>query len=65
MKSQTLLYAIPKGQTERYTEALLHSNITSAAHAEQVKEIASKDGWHSFRVTTWDGSAPHFKDYVK
>lgn len=65
MKSQTLLYAIPKGETERYTEALLHSNITSAAHAEQVCELANKDGWHSFRVTTWDGAAPNFSATVK
>lgn len=65
MQKQVLLYGLPKGQTERYMEALLHSNLTSEAHIEQIKELAAKNGFHSFRVATWDGSPPNFAKAVK
>lgn len=60
MTKQILLYAIPKGETERYTEGLLATNCTNQADIDKVVAVASADGWHSFRVAYWDGSAPNF-----
>lgn len=50
---ETVLYGIPKGQTERYEEVLLLTNAT-AEKIDRVKELAAKDGFHSFRVATID-----------
>ena len=47
---ETLLYGIPKGETERYTEELLSTNASTEAQIEAVKAAASKDGFHSFRI---------------
>lgn len=64
MSPQILVYALPAGETERYTESLLASHCASEADVERVKTAASADGWHSFRVTTWDGSAPDFTSAI-
>lgn len=58
------LWGLPKGETESYKEALLASNCKNEADVEKVKEVAAKDGWHSFRVSTWDGSPPDFTKTV-
>lgn len=60
MNKQILLYGIPKGETERYTEDLLATTCTNQADIDKVIAVASKDGWHSFRVAYWDGSVPNF-----
>ena len=54
---ETILYGIPKGATERYEEVLLLSNATPEK-IEQVKVLASRDGFHSFRVAIVDLSTP-------
>jgi hypothetical protein len=54
---ESVLYGIPKGETERYTEALLLTNATPEK-IERVKVLAAKDGFHSFRVATIDLSIP-------
>jgi hypothetical protein len=60
MPVEYLLYGIPKGETERYTEVLLLTNATPAK-VEKVKELATRDGFHSFRVASIDLSvAPDF-----
>ena len=59
---ETLLYGIPKDETERYTEVLLLSNATPSK-IKQVKELAAKDGFHSFRVAVIDLSTP--PDFTK
>ncbi len=57
---ETLLYGLPQGETERYTEQLLATNRTEAQF-EVIKRIASADGWHSFRIASCDLSkAPNF-----
>lgn len=59
-KTETLLYGIPKGQTERYMEELLLTNATPE-NIERVKILAGRDGFHSFRVAEVDLSiAPNF-----
>ena len=54
---ETILYGIPKGATERYEEVLLLTNATPEK-IEQVKVLASRDGFHSFRVAVVDLSVP-------
>lgn len=62
----TLIYGLPKGESERYTEVLLSSRCQSQADVEKVKAAAARDGWHSFRVATMrDGERPDFAAAVK
>ena len=56
-KTELVLYGIPKGETERYMEALLLTNGT-AEKVERVKVLAARDGFHSFRVAEIDLSIP-------
>jgi hypothetical protein len=62
MTKETLIYALAKGETERYTEDLMYAGgkLLTQEQVQMVIDAASKDGWHSFRVTTYDGSAPDF-----
>lgn len=55
-----LLYGLAKGETERYTEWLLATGLQTPAQIDKIKEIASNDGFHSFRVAKFDGGAPDF-----
>ena len=65
MNAQILVYGLAAGESERYMETLLAESCRTAADIEKVKAAASADGFHSFRVTTWDGSAPNFAWCVK
>lgn len=60
MKTEILIYGLERGETRDYMETLLASNCQSAADIERVKEAASAAGFHSFRVTTYNGAAPNF-----
>ena len=64
MKHQILVYGIPKGETERYTEVLLSTQLETHEAIEALKQRAALDGFHSFRVTKFDGSAPDFAKTV-
>ena len=64
LPKQILIYGLPAGETERYMESLLAESCKTEEDIEKVKAAASKDGWHSFRVTTWDGSPPDFAGTV-
>jgi hypothetical protein len=55
--NETVLYGLPKGATERYEEVLLLTNATPAM-IEKAKALASKDGFHSFRVASIDLTIP-------
>lgn len=59
---ETILYGIPKGETERYMEVLLLTNATPEK-IERVKALAARDGFHSFRVAVIDLSTP--PDFTK
>lgn len=61
---EILVYALPKGETERWTESLLSTQCRSKVEIEALKKRAAADGWHSFRVTTWDGSPPDFSKVI-
>lgn len=57
---EILIYALPKGETERYTEDLISSRCKTDKDIAAVKAAAAKDGWHSFRVAEYNGEAPNF-----
>lgn len=61
MNKEILIYAIPKNETERYTEDLISSRCKSQKDVDAVIKAASKDGWHSFRVAGFThGEMPNF-----
>ena len=64
MTKEFLLYGLPKGETERYTEDLLAVRPTREA-AKAVIEIAKADGWHGFRIATYDGAPPDFVGAIR
>lgn len=55
--TELVLYGLPKGATERYEEVLLLTQATPAT-IERVKILATRDGFHSFRVAEIDLSQP-------
>ena len=56
-----VMWGLPKHSTERYDEVLLLSNASDWKRVERCKELASKDGFHSFRIAAIDLSkAPDF-----
>jgi hypothetical protein len=68
MKGRTmldyLLYGIPAGETERHAETLL-TCTTDSGRIETVRELATRDGFHSFRQATYDGTAPDFASAIR
>ena len=65
MSIEYVLYGLPKGETERYTEVLLIAR-PNTKQFETVKEMAAKDGYHSFRIAEIDLSiAPDFGKTVR
>lgn len=59
---ETVLYGLPCGATERYEEVLLLTNATPEK-IERVKTLATREGFHSFRVAEIDLSTP--PDFTK
>jgi len=54
---ETVLYAIPRGTTDRAREVLLLTNC-NADMIETCKGLAARDGFHSFRTATIDLTRP-------
>jgi hypothetical protein len=54
-----LLYGIAPGETREYMATLL-ATTTDKNEIDLVKQIAARDGWHSFRESTYNGEAPNF-----
>ena len=66
-KMEILIYGLEKGENRDYMETLLANfpkTGNAAQNVERVKAAASAAGFHSFRVTTYDGSAPNFAKAV-
>ncbi len=62
---ETVLYGLPKRATERYEEVLLLTNATPEK-IRKVKALATRDGFHSFRVAVIDLTViPDFKKTVR
>jgi hypothetical protein len=53
-----VLWGLPKGQTDALYQKILYTQGKTMADVERVKGMASRDGWHSFRVQTIDTSKP-------
>ena len=59
---ELLLYGLAKNETRDYMEELLLSHVHSMDKVNKVIELAKKEGWHSFRVATFNmQDAPNFK----
>ena len=65
MQGQILVYGLPQGETRDYMEQLLATNCRTLADIDAVKRAAAAQGWHSIRVTKWDGSPPNFAKAVR
>lgn len=64
---EILIYGLPKGETRDYMEDLLAcfpKTDKAASNIEKVKAAASAQGFHSFRVTGYNGEAPNFAKAV-
>jgi hypothetical protein len=64
MQNEILLYGIAKGDKERYMEQLLATKCKNQADIDKVIDIAKEQGFHSFRVAFYDGSAPNFLNTI-
>lgn len=65
---EILIYGLKQGETRDYMEDLLAcfpANSKAAKNVERVKAAASAAGFHSFRVTGYNGEAPDFAAAVK
>jgi hypothetical protein len=60
-----ILWALPKGATDRLHERPLTSMPLTATDVARVKTAAAADGWHGFRTTTEDGSVPDFAAAIR
>jgi hypothetical protein len=59
MQTEYLLYGLAKGETREYMASLLVVT-TNPQDIAKVRELASAEGWHSFRESTYKGEAPNF-----
>lgn len=60
MDKETIIYGLPKGETERYMEVILSTQTTTKAQQDQVIARATQDGWHGFRIAYFNGEKPDF-----
>ena len=64
---EILIYGLERGETRDYMETLLANfkdSANTASNIDKVKAAASAQGWHSFRVATYNGAAPNFAKAV-
>lgn len=59
-----VIYGIPKDDTERHTETLLCDIAETENDVEAVKEAASREGYHSFRVANYDPQVFEKPDFI-
>lgn len=57
---EILIYGLEQGQTEQYMETLLSTQCKTDGDIQAVIKKAKAHGFHSFRVTTYNGEAPDF-----
>ena len=55
-----ILWAVPKGSNDRLDEKPLTSMPLTLAQLSEVKQAASRDGWHGFRAQREDFTVPDF-----
>lgn len=65
--TEVLIYGLKQGEARDYMEELLacfKDSANTTANISRVKEAASAQGWHSFRVARYAGQAPNFAKAV-
>lgn len=60
-----ILWAIPKGKSNRLHERPLTSFPLTSEQAARVQKAASKEGWHSFRKVVDTNELPDFTAGIK
>lgn len=60
MSKEILIYGLSKDSTERYQEDLLSTQCKTEQEIQVLINKAKEHGFHSFRVTTYNGEAPNF-----
>lgn len=60
METETLIYALPKGETRDYMEDIMYCGVLAQSDIDKVIAAASADGWHSFRIAKYNGDRPNF-----
>jgi hypothetical protein len=61
---ELLLYGLEQGETRDYMETLLLSGAKTMAEIKKVQDLAAQQGFHSFRVSTYNGEKPNFAKAV-
>lgn len=59
-----LLYGLEQGETRDYMETLLLSGAKSMAEIERVIKLSTDCGFHSFRISSYNGEKPNFAKAV-
>jgi hypothetical protein len=57
---ETLIYGLAPNETRDYMESLLSTNCKNEDDIQKIISAASNAGYHSFRITTYNGEAPNF-----
>jgi len=67
MQKEILIYGLAKGETQDYMEDMLacfKDDRNTVSNIEKVKQAASAQGFHSFRVASYNGESPNFTGTV-
>lgn len=51
---ELILWGLPKGETDPIHQKVLYTKAKNMKQIDSIKEIAAKDGWHSFKVQKLD-----------
>jgi hypothetical protein len=57
---EILVYGLEQGQTKQYMESLLSTECKTDSDIQKIIVHAKKQGYHSFRVATYNGEKPNF-----
>ncbi len=60
---EILIYGLAQNETRDYMEELLacfEDNSLTTTNIERVKFAATQQGFHSFRIATYNGEKPNF-----
>lgn len=60
---EILIYGLSKEATQEWQEDLLAcfpDSVNAQDNINKVKQVASAQGFHSFRIATYNGAAPDF-----
>lgn len=60
MSKEILIYGLAKEATQSWQEDLLSTNCKTEQDIQKVLKVAKEQGFHSFRITTYNGEAPNF-----